>query len=550
MECVRVLSCLTGVLLLFPASGSRLLSLSIGGRFLGAVLLTPNSKAVQFKKVLVANRGEIAVRVIRALREVGIRSAVIFSEADRRGLPVLLADEAYPIGPAPSLESYLRAEAIVELAREIGADAIHPGYGFLAENAEFAQLCADAGVKFIGPPAAAIATMGSKIESRRLISQARVPVVPGGIDTLDTLEEAAAFAEEIGYPVMIKASAGGGGKGMRLVTDPADTASAYRAARSEAGASFGNDSVYLEKYIELPRHVEVQVLGDEYGKVVALGERECSLQRRHQKVVEESPSSVVTPELREAMCTAAVRAAEAVGYTNAGTVEFLLDPQGEFYFLEMNTRLQVEHPVTEMVTGLDLVRAQLDIAQGRRLGSEFEGVGPHGHAIEVRLYAEDPYHGFAPSPGVIERLRWPEGPGVRNDAGVYEGAEVSIHYDPLLAKLIVWGRDREQAMDRLSRALGELRIEGIRTTVPLFKSLLDDPDFRQGRLDIGMLDRKMAAGELIADSKIELPELVVIAAALEHLEGQVRTSSVPVRDGGSRDQWRRTARREAQRRSR
>ena len=515
-----------------------------------AIPLSPSPETRSFAKVLVANRGEIAVRVIRALREVGIRSAVIYSEADRRGLPVLLADEAYPIGPAPSLESYLRAEAIVELARRIGADAIHPGYGFLAENAEFARLCADAGVEFIGPPASAIATMGSKIESRRLISQAEVPVVPGGIETLDSLEEAIAFAEEIGFPVMLKASAGGGGKGMRLVTDPADTAAAYRAARSEAGASFGDDSLYLEKYIEQPRHVEVQILGDEFGKVVALGERECSLQRRHQKVVEESPSPVVTPELRQQMCAAAVRAAEAVGYTNAGTVEFLLDPQGDFYFLEMNTRLQVEHPVTEMVTGLDLVRAQLDIAQGRPLGSDFDSVQPHGHAIEVRLYAEDPYHGFVPSPGTIERLRWPEGPGVRNDAGVYEGAEVSIHYDPLLAKLIVWGRDREQAMDRLSRALGELRIEGIRTTVPLFKALLEDADFRQGNLDIGMLDRKMASGELIAEAGFDFPELVVIAAALEHLKSEGRSSALPVRNGGSRDRWRQAARSEMLRRSR
>jgi acetyl-CoA carboxylase biotin carboxylase subunit len=512
--------------------------------------VTPSSRQEPFKKVLVANRGEIAVRVIRALRESGIRSAVIYSEADRRGLPVLLADEAYAIGPAPSLESYLRAEAIVELARQIGADAIHPGYGFLAENAEFARLCSAAGVKFIGPPASAIATMGSKIESRRLISQAKVPVVPGGTETLETVEAAIAFAEEVGYPVMLKASAGGGGKGMRLVTDPANTAAAYRAARSEAGASFGDSSVYLEKYIEKPRHIEVQILGDELGKVVALGERECSLQRRHQKVVEESPSPVMTPELRQRMCAAAVRAAEAVGYTNAGTVEFLLDSQGEFYFLEMNTRLQVEHPITEMVTGLDLVRAQLDIAQGKPLGEEFEAVRPTGHAIEVRLYAEDPYHGFVPSPGIIERLRWPEGPGVRNDAGVYEGAEVSIHYDPLLAKLIVWGSDRDQAMDRLSRALGELRIEGIRTTVPLFQALLEDTDFRQGQLDIGMLDRKMASGELMADGKRDFPELAAIAAALEHLKSEGRTSAVPVRNGGSRECWRRVARREMLRGSR
>ena len=503
-----------------------------------------------FRKVLVANRGEIAVRVIRGLRDSGVRSAVIYSEADRRALPVLLADEAYCIGPAPSRDSYLRAEAIVDLAREIEADAIHPGYGFLAENAEFADLCTQAGIKFIGPSAAAIATMGSKIESRRLISQADVPVVPGGTDTLDTLEEAAAFADEIGYPVMLKASAGGGGKGMRLVQKVEDLAGFYRAARSEAAASFADDSVYLEKYIEQPRHVEVQILGDEHGKVVALGERECSLQRRHQKVVEESPSPVVTPVLRQRLCDAAVRAAQVVGYTNAGTVEFLLDPRGEFYFLEMNTRLQVEHPVTEMVTGLDLVRAQLDVAQGGRLGSEFDNVQPDGHAIEVRLYAEDPYHGFAPSPGTIRRLRWPEGPGIRNDAGVYEGAEVPIYYDPLLAKLIVWGRDREQAMERLARALSEIRIEGIRTTVPLFKALLEDEDFRQGRLDIGMLDRKMAAGDLAPDSKIEFGQLAVIAAALEHLKGQARSSSSPIREGGKRGLWRHAAREENLRGSR
>ena len=500
-----------------------------------------------FRKVLVANRGEIAVRIIRGLRDAGICSAVIYSEADRRGLPVLLADEAYCIGPAPSLESYLRAAAIVELAQEIGADAIHPGYGFLAENADFADLCTKAGIKFIGPTAAAIATMGSKIESRRLISRAEVPVVPGGTETLDSPEEAASFAEEIGYPVMLKASAGGGGKGMRLIRQPGDLASSYRAARSEAGASFGNDSVYMEKYIEEPRHVEVQILGDEHGKVVALGERECSLQRRHQKVVEESPSPVVSPELRQRMCEAAVRAAQAVGYTNAGTVEFLLDPNGDFFFLEMNTRLQVEHPVTEMVTGLDLVRAQLDIAQGEKLGSEFDDVRPAGHAIELRIYAEDPYHGFVPSPGTIRRLRWPEGPGIRNDAGVYEGAEVPIYYDPLLAKLIAWGRDRDQAMERLGRALSELRIEGIRTTVPLFKALLEDEDFRQGRLDIGMLDRKMGEGSLAPDRKIEFPELAVIAAALEHLKGQARSSASPVREGGKRERWRQAARQESRR---
>ena len=501
-----------------------------------------------FRKVLVANRGEIAVRVIRGLRELDIRSAVIYSDADRKGLPVMLADEAYRIGPAPSRESYLRADAIVELAVKIEADAIHPGYGFLAENADFARRCREAEIKFIGPSAEAIAEMGSKIESRRMMIEAGVPVVPGGQDTLPTVEAAAAFAGELGYPVLLKAIAGGGGKGMRVVRSAEELPSAYRAARSESAASFGEDSVYLEKFIEQPRHVEIQILGDEHGRVVSLGERECSLQRRHQKVVEEAPSPVVDRELRRRMGEAAITAAQAAGYTNAGTVEFLLDQEGEFYFLEMNTRLQVEHPVTEMVTGLDLVRAQLEIAQGGEIGAEMEDIQPRGHAIEVRLYAEDPYRGFVPSPGRIERLRWPEGPGVRNDCGVYEGSEVTIHYDPLLGKLIVWAQSREQAMDRLARALEEIRIEGIRTTVPLFAALLEDPDFRAGRLDIGMLDRKLAAGELQPGHELELADLPLIAAALEHAERQARYSAVPAAGGGRRPRWRQASRRESLRR--
>ena len=500
-----------------------------------------------FSKVLVANRGEIAVRIIRALKEVGVRSAVIYSDADRRGLPVLLADEAYRIGPPPSRESYLRAGAIVDLACDIGADGIHPGYGFLAENAGFARLCRAAGVTFIGPPPEAIALMGSKIESRRRMIAAGVPVIPGGQDALEDVAAAAAFAEQVGFPVMLKASAGGGGKGMRLVRAAGELASAYTAARSEASASFGDDAVYLEKYIEQPRHVEIQVLADEHGRVVSLGERECSLQRRHQKVVEEAPSPVVGPELRKRMGEAAVKAAAAAGYVNAGTVEFLLDATGEFYFLEMNTRLQVEHPVTEMVTGLDLVRAQLEVARGGHLGSEFDDIEPYGHAIEVRLYAEDPYRGFVPSPGTIERLRWPEGPGVRNDCGVYEGAEVPIHYDPMLGKVIVWGRDRPQALDRLGRALRELRVEGIRTTAPLFLALLEDEDFLSGNMDIGMLDRKMASGELAPDPSTELEELAVIAAALEHVERESRYVATPSGGEGRRATWRRVGRREAMR---
>jgi acetyl-CoA carboxylase biotin carboxylase subunit len=482
----------------------------------------------RIRKVLIANRGEIAVRILRGLREIGIRSAVLYSEPDRLGLPVLLADEAYPIGPAPSRESYLRGEAIVQLAKEIGADAIHPGYGFLSERASFARQCRDAGVIFIGPSPEAIDAMGSKVESRRLMMAAGVPVVPGGKDPLPDLEAAEAAAESIGYPVMLKAAAGGGGKGMRMIPSAAEMASSYRAARSEAAASFGDDSVYLEKYIVEPRHVEIQVMGDLHGKVVSLGERECSLQRRHQKVVEEAPSPVVSPDLRRRMGEAAVKAAAAVGYSNAGTCEFLLAKDGSFYFLEMNTRLQVEHPVTELVTGIDLVQAQVRVAEGEPLGPEFDNIEPHGHAVEVRLYAEDPFQRFAPSPGKIEILRWPDGPGVRVDSGVYEGSEISIHYDPMVAKLIVWAADREKALNRLERALSELRVEGIRTTAPLFQALLADPDFRSGNLDISMLDRKLAAGELHppkAPADTALDDLPLIAAALAHYERSNRTAA-------------------------
>jgi len=369
-------------------------------------------------------------------------------------------------------------------------------------------------------------------------------VVPGGDEALESLEAAATFAQELGYPVMLKASAGGGGKGMRKVRQPGELPAAYRAVRSEAAASFADDTVYLEKLVERPRHVEIQILADEHGKVVSLGERECSLQRRHQKVVEEAPSPAVDRDLRRRMGEVAIRVAGAVGYTNAGTVEFLLDPKGNFFFLEMNTRLQVEHPVTELVTGVDLVRAQIAIAEGEPLGSELENIEPRGHAIEVRLYAEDPYRDFAPSPGRIERLRLPEGPGVRNDCGVYEGDEVTILYDPLLAKLIVWGANREQAMDRLGRALSELRIDGIRTTAPLFQRLLADEDFRHGRLDNGMLERKMAAGELAPLLTAQRRELSAIGAVLEHLDQHGRQTAVS-RSHGQRDRWREAGRREA-----
>ena len=494
------------------------------------------------QKVLVANRGEIAVRIVRGLRDAGIRSAVIYSEADRLGLPVLLADEAYSIGPAPSNESYLRAEAIVELALSIGADGIHPGYGFLSENADFAHRCRQAGIVFIGPPPEAIAAMGSKVESRRLMMDADVPVVPGGRDPLPDLAAAEEAAAGIGYPVMLKAASGGGGKGMRLVRSPEELAGAFRGARSEARASFGDDDVYLEKFIEEPRHVEIQVLGDHHGNLVSLGERECSLQRRHQKVVEEAPSPAVDEDLRRRMGEAAVKAARAVGYTNAGTVEFLLAKGGEFYFLEVNTRLQVEHPITEAVTGIDLVAAQLAIAQGEPLAPACYGVQPRGHAIELRIYAEDPYRGFVPSPGRIDRLRWPEGPGIRVDAGVYEGSEVSIYYDPMLAKLLISGADRQQALARMGRALEEMRIEGIETTVPLYSALLEDEDFLAGRLDIAMLDRKMAAGGLLPPRRPEEEDLSLVAAALAHFESGERQAATPAVAGGHRSGWRQSGR--------
>ncbi len=506
----------------------------------------------RLKRVLVANRGEIAVRIIRALRERGIVSVAVYSEADRDGLATQMADEAHCIGPAPSISSYLQAGKIVDLAVEIGADAIHPGYGFLSENADFAHRCEEREVTFIGPSSQAIAAMGSKIESRRLMTAAGVPIVPGGTEPLADAGAARAAAREIGYPVMLKASAGGGGKGMRLVRKEEELEAAFRGASSEAGASFNDPSVYIERFVERPRHVEIQILGDRHGRVVSLGERECSLQRRHQKVVEEAPSPAVDPDLRRRMGEAAVRAAETVNYVGAGTVEFLLDPEGAFYFLEMNTRIQVEHPVTELVTGVDIVAAQLDIAAGEPLPDAMVGgIEPRGHAVEVRLYAEDPFRSFAPSPGKIELLRLPEGPGVRNDCGVYEGAEVTIHYDPMLAKLIVWGRDRTQALARLRRALAETRVEGIRTNLALFELLLEDEDFLAGNMDISMLDRKLENGDLrapTASGDSLGADLPVLAAVLAHL-GRNHANGVPSPSSGdrARSNWQLAARRDSRR---
>ncbi len=446
--------------------------------------------------MLVANRGEIAVRVMRACRELGIRTVAVYSEADRAALHVRFADEAYPIGPAPSTESYLRIDRILEVARRSGADAIHPGYGFLAENPAFARAVREAGIVFVGPPVPAMELMGSKTASRRAVRAAGLPAVPGTDHDLPSFEEVRRRAESIGFPVMLKASAGGGGKGLRLVNSAAELESAYRNARSEAQNAFNDPSVYIEKYIPRPRHIEIQILGDHYGNLIHLGERECSLQRRHQKVMEECPSPIMTDDLRRRMGETAVRIAKLAGYTNAGTVEFLVDAERNFYFLEMNTRLQVEHPVTEMVLGVDMVKLQLRVAAGETLPLKQEDVRMAGAAIECRIYAEDPANNFFPCPGTIRRLQSPRGPGVRTDSGVYQGWKVPLEYDPLLAKLVVWGSDRSEAVARLRRALEEYEVFGIQTTIPFFRSVLDHPDFVAGRIDTGFIDRALPEGFL------------------------------------------------------
>jgi acetyl-CoA carboxylase biotin carboxylase subunit len=468
-----------------------------------------------FRKVLIANRGEIAVRVMRACREMGIATVGVYSDVDRKALHVRYADEAYPIGPAPSSESYLRIDRMIDVARRSGADAIHPGYGFLAENPDFARACEDAGVVFIGPPVAAMELMGSKTASRRALIEAGLPVVPGTDRNLENFVDVERAARAIGYPVMLKASAGGGGKGLRLVVSPAELESAYRNARSEALNAFTDPSVYIEKSIDRPRHVEIQILGDRHGNLIHLGERECSLQRRHQKVMEECPSPLLDEALRQRMGETAVRIGRLAGYFNAGTVEFLVDQHRTFHFLEMNTRLQVEHPVTEMVVGIDLVKEQLRIAAGEPLAWRQEDVRLRGAALECRIYAEDPANNFFPSPGVIRRLQAARGPGVRSDSGVYEGWTVPLEYDPLLAKLVVWGSDRAEAIARTRRALDEYEVFGIETTIPFFRRVLEHPDFLAGRIDTGFIDRALAEGILSEDAPApELERVALLVAAL------------------------------------
>jgi acetyl-CoA carboxylase biotin carboxylase subunit len=499
--------------------------------------------------VLIANRGEIALRVIRACREMGLATVAVYSDADRGALHVLHADEAYRLGPAPAAESYLRGDLILEIARRVGADAVHPGYGFLSENAEFAEACAAVGVTFVGPPASAMRVLGSKTRARQAADAAAMPRVPGSVTGLADVAEAVRVAAGIGYPVMLKAAAGGGGKGMRAVTRAEELAAAFTAASSEAERSFGSGEVYLEKLIERPRHIEIQLMADEHGSCVYLGERECSVQRRHQKVIEEAPSAVVSEDLRRRMGEAAVRLALSAGYVNAGTVEFLVacDSRGEenFYFLEMNTRLQVEHPVTEMVTGLDLVHLQLGVAMGEPLPIRQEDVRLRGHAIECRIYAEDPENNFFPSPGLITRLVQPGGPGIREDCAVFAGWRVPLDYDPMLSKLVAFAPTREMAIDRMLRALEEYVIGGIKTNIGLFRRILTDADFRAARIDTGYLERLLAAGDAprSPESGEAVPgDVVALAAAL--FAASARREDVVVAGAAGESRWAEAARRE------
>ena len=490
----------------------------------------------RIRKVLIANRGEIAVRIARACRELEIASVAVFSEADRTALHVRACDEAWPIGPAPSRESYLRIDRVLEAAARSGADAVHPGYGFLAENAAFARACEDAGLVFIGPASDTIALMGEKTSARRLAVEAGVPVVPGTLEPVDDLDALAREAGRIGFPVMLKAAAGGGGKGLRRVEAAAELVRAAERARSEALSAFGDGRIYLEKALDKPRHIEIQVLADHHGHAVHLFERECSIQRRHQKVIEESPSPLLDDALRARMGALAVGLVQRAGYRNAGTLEFLVDAARNPCFLEMNTRLQVEHPVTEMVTGLDLVKLQIAVAQGDPLPFRQEDLRQRGHAIECRVYAEDPDRGFLPSPGRIAGLRVPGGPGVRDDSGVYDGYEVPVHYDPLLSKLVAWGSDRAEALARMRRAVAEYTVLGLATTLPFFARVLRHPEFVAGAYDTGFVARLMAEP---SPPSVEAAEIAVVAAAVRALSDR-QAARAEALSAGAASAWRGT----------
>jgi acetyl-CoA carboxylase biotin carboxylase subunit len=501
-----------------------------------------------FAKILIANRGEIAVRVMRACREMGIRTVAIYSDVDRDALHVRMADEAYPCGSPPARESYLRMEQVIEIAKRCGADAIHPGYGFLAENGDFVDLCDAAGIAFVGPSGDVMRAMGDKVRARETMQKAGVPIVPGTTKPLSD-EEATRFAAEIGFPVMVKATAGGGGKGMRLVKQAGEMEQALKRARGEARASFGNDALYVEKFVEQPRHVEIQVLADRHGNTIHLFERECSVQRRHQKVVEEAPGNGITPELRERMGQAAVAAARAVDYVGAGTCEFLVDKNLDFYFLEMNTRVQVEHAITEAITGVDIVKTMIRAAAGEPLGIAQHELRINGHAIEARIYAEDPEQNFAPSPGRIIVYRPPDGIGVRVDSGVYQGATVTVFYDPMVAKLIAWGQDRGEAIDRLRRALSEFVVKGIKTSIPFHQRLLRHPVFLAGRYDTGFIEEHMAGGKGGSEDAADAEEarrvafLLAAIAAYRRDKERASRSLAQTAPGRSGDPWKEFGRR-------
>lgn len=493
-----------------------------------------------FVKVLVANRGEIAIRVFRALSEMGIGSVAVYSEADRLSSHIAYADEAHLIGPPPAAESYLNIEKIISVAGETGCQAIHPGYGFLAESHEFAEACEGAGLVFIGPTAESIKAMGFKTRAKKIMMDSGVPVIPGSEGAVKDAGAAKKVAGDIGYPVMIKASAGGGGKGMRIIYDPKEIEQAFRTARGEAESYFGNPEIFIEKFIERPRHIEVQILADNYGDVIYLGERECSVQRRYQKLIEETPSPAIDDEARKHIGETAVKAAKAANYRNAGTVEFILDPDGNFYFLEVNTRLQVEHPVSEFVTGIDLVKNQLRIASGFKLAYRQEDITPEGASIECRIYAEDPYNDFLPSLGRIRRLKNPEGPWVRVENYVYSGYDVPVYYDPLIAKVITWGADRGAAIARMSRALGEYIIEGIETTIPFHMWVMRDEKFISGDFDTSYIDKHYHGNATRAHRRVP-PEIAIIAASINALESGGRVAAGRERRGS---RWKDIARRE------
>lgn len=495
-----------------------------------------------FKKVLIANRGEIAVRIIRALHELGIEAVAVYSEADRTSSHIALADEAYCIGPAPSRESYLNIPKIIEVAQKAHVDAIHPGYGFLSENDEFAFACENAGITFIGPSAEILQKMGDKIMSREFMSKLKIPIVPGSRDPLHSVMQAKKIANNVGYPIVVKASAGGGGKGMRIVHSENDLEKGFEAAKREALSSFGDETVYIEKYLEEPHHIEIQIIGDKKGKILHLFERECSIQRRHQKVIEESPSPFITLRLRKKMCAVAVKAAKALHYVNAGTFEFLVDKYKKFYFLEMNTRLQVEHPITEMVTGIDIVKLQIKIAAGQAIPFKQREITQRGHAIECRVYAEDPFNQFLPCPGKIFTYRPPLGPFVRFDTYVYQGYSVPVHYDPLIGKLCVLASTRQEAVQRLARVLGEFVIKGIRNTLIFHRQVVHMPQFIQGKYDTTFIDKEFKILKTKPAGAIR--ELLLAVSAIDAFQ-KLKQSQVMVKKESKTSPWLLEARREA-----